>query len=80
MVGQSETFVYYVIENLKKAQSILNSTYDIEEICSIDSKVTQNTKDQVDMVGIRNCISHSAYIIQENNEVVVDYHSTLKGL
>jgi hypothetical protein len=79
MVGQSETFVYYVIENLKKVQAILNSTYDIEEICSIDSKVVQNTKDQVDMVGIRNCISHSAYAIEENNEVVVDFHSTLEG-
>lgn len=79
IVGQSETFVYYVIENLKKTQSILNSTYDIEEICSIDSKVIQNTKDQVDMVGIRNCISHSAYTIKENNEVVVDFHSALGG-
>jgi hypothetical protein len=80
IVGQSETFVYYVIENLKKTQSILNSTYDIEEICSIDSKVIQNTKDQVDMVGIRNCISHSAYTIKENNEVVVDFHSALGAI
>jgi hypothetical protein len=79
IVGQSETFVYYVIENLKKAQSILGSTYDIEEICSIDSKVIQNTKDQVDIVAIRNCISHSAYTIEENNEIVVDFHSTLQG-
>ena len=77
MVGQRETFVYYVIENMKKAQSILNSTYDIEEICSIDSKLIQNTKYVVDIVGIRNCISHFAYTIEENHEVVVDFHSTL---
>ena len=74
IVGQSETFVHYVMENLKKAQSILGSTYDIEEICSIDSKVTQNTKYQVDVVAIRDCISHSAYTIEENKEVFVDFH------
>ena len=79
MVGQRETFVYYVVENLKKAQSILNSTYDIEEICSIDSKVTQNTKYEVDMVAICNCISHFAYTIEDDHEVVVDFHGPLEG-
>jgi hypothetical protein len=78
MVGQRETFVYYVVENLKKAQSILNSTYDIEEICSIHSKVMQNTKYEVDMVAIRNCISHFAYTIEDDHEVV-NFHSTLEG-
>lgn len=41
--------------------------------------MTQNTKDQVDIVAIRNCISHSAYTIEENKELVVDFHSSLKG-
>ena len=80
IVDQSETFVYQVIENLRKAQSVLSSTCDLNEICSIDSKAIQNSKDLVDMIAIRNCISHSAYIIEENNEVVVDFHRYSKGL
>jgi hypothetical protein len=79
LAGQREIFVYYVLENLKKAQSILQSSYDIEEICPIDSKVIQNTRYEVDIVGIRNCVSHSTFTIKKEKEVIVDFHSDLKG-
>jgi hypothetical protein len=42
-----------------------------------DSKVIQNTNDEVGIVAIRNCICHSAYTIRENKEVVVDFHGAL---
>ena len=42
-----------------------------------DSKVIQNTNDEVGIVAIRNCICHSVYTIRENKEVVVDFHGAL---
>jgi hypothetical protein len=41
IVSQRETFVYYLMQGIKKAQSILESSFDIDEICSIDSKEMQ---------------------------------------
>jgi hypothetical protein len=80
LVGQRESNIYYIIENLKKAQSIANTTYDINDICSIDSKVTQNTIEVSDTTAIRNCISHFAHKIEKtDDEIAVDFHSDISG-
>jgi hypothetical protein len=43
-VVNSQSHLYFVMENIKKAVSVLNKHYDIEEIFSIESKVSQNTE------------------------------------
>jgi hypothetical protein len=80
LVGQRQSHVYYVFENLKKVQQITNTNYDIDEICSVDGKVTQNTKNVPDIVAIRNCISHFAFGIEnDKGELFIDFHSNLIG-
>lgn len=80
LVGQRQSNVYYTTESLKKAKKTISSAYDIDEICSIDGKVTQNTKPVPDLVAIRNCISHSAFVIKnEKDELFVDFHGNLRG-
>ena len=80
VVGQRESHIYYTIENLKKAQSITNTTYDINDICSIDSKVTRNTIEVSDTIAIRDCISHFAYKIEKiDDQIVVDFQSNSSG-
>ena len=82
LVGQRESSVYYMAKSLKAAQKTINTTYDINEICSIDGKVTQNTEIVPDVVAIRNCISHFAFSIEnekDKDKLFVDFHSNLSG-
>jgi hypothetical protein len=70
------------MENIKKALSILNKKYDIEEIFSIESRVLQNTQIVTDIQAIRNAVSHGSFDIRFNytqNEYIVDFESLLTG-
>ena len=80
LVGQRQSNVYYTAKSLKAAQKTINTAYDIDEICSIDGKVTQNTEIVPDVVAIRNCISYFAFNIEnEKDKLFVDFHSNLSG-
>ena len=39
----------------------MKSTYDIEEIFSLESKVIQNTETVIDIHALRNAVSHGAF-------------------
>jgi hypothetical protein len=80
LVGQRQSNVYYTSESLKAAQKTIDTTYDIDEICSIAGKVIQNTKPVPDIIAIRNCISHFAFDIKNEKGVLyADFHSNLSG-
>jgi hypothetical protein len=78
-VIRAETHEYYVKESLSKANSILGATYDIEDICSVESKVMQNTRPQTDINAIRDAISHCAFSLDINGGIFVDFHSNERG-
>jgi hypothetical protein len=81
-VLNSESHLYYVMENLKKANKLLKTSYDIEEIFSLESKVTQDSEIVADIIAIRNAVSHAAFsIVFDSNkkEYVVDFQSILGG-
>lgn len=77
-INQKESHLYYIIENLKKAQSILDSKYDLDDICSLDSKVIQKTETVTDMVGIRNAVCHSSFNLDfREDELWIDFRGTM---
>jgi hypothetical protein len=81
-VANSQSHLYFVMENIKKALTILNKKYDIEEVFSIESKVLQNTQNVTDVQAIRNAVSHGSFDIRynyEQNEYIVDFGSLLSG-
>jgi hypothetical protein len=81
-VVNSQSHLYFAMENIKKALTILNKKYDVEEVFSIESKVLQNTKVVTDIQAIRNAVSHGSFDIRFNydqNEYVVDFGSVLTG-
>jgi hypothetical protein len=76
---RAETHEYYIKESLSKANSILGTTYDIENICSVESKVMQNTRPQTDINAIRDAISHCAFSLDINGGIFTDFHSNERG-
>jgi hypothetical protein len=81
-VVNSQSHLYFAMENIKKANDILNKNYDIEDIFSIESKVIQNTKFVTDIQAIRNAVSHGSFSLGFNEnikEYFVDFESTLTG-
>lgn len=78
----SQTHLYFVMENLKAAVDILGKNYDIEDIFSIESPVNQNTERVTDIQAIRNAASHGAFNIKfniERGEYEIDFQSVLSG-
>lgn len=78
----SQTHLYFVMENIKEAVTLLGKNYDIEEIFSIESKVNQNTKIVTDIQAIRNAVCHGSFNIEFNTEkceYVIDFKSILSG-
>jgi hypothetical protein len=81
-VVNSQSHLYFAMENIKKALSVINKKDDIEEIFSIESKVLQNTQIVTDIQAIRNAVSHGSFDIRFNysqNEYIVDFESVLTG-
>ena len=81
-VLNAESHLYFVIENIKKAQKILNLTQDIEEIFSIESKVIQNTESVIDIHALRNAVSHGAFTVYYDyniREYFVDFKGVLNS-
>lgn len=78
-VLNAESHLYFVIENIKKAQKILNITYDIEEIFSIESKVIQNTESVIDIHALRNAVSHGAFTVYYDYNIR-EYFVDFKGI
>jgi hypothetical protein len=82
LVINSQSHLYFVMENIKKTINILNNKYDIEEIFSIDSKVSQNTKIVTDIQAIRDAVSHGSFNVEFNEierEYIIDFQSVLSG-
>jgi len=81
-VLNSESHLYYIMENLKVAKSFLENDFDIEEIFSLESKVEQNNEIVTDVKAIRNAVCHGAFNIifdREKQEYVIDFESILSG-
>jgi hypothetical protein len=75
-VVNSQSHLYFVMENIKKAAGILNTNYDIEEIFSRTSKAVQNTESVSDIQAIRNAVCHGSFNIEYNkirNEYSIDF-------
>lgn len=81
-VINAESHLYFVVENIKKAQILLNNNSDIDEIFSLETKVVQNTKTVIDINAIRNAVCHGAFNINYDNhikEYVVDFKGILNS-
>lgn len=78
-VLNAESHLYFVIENIKKTQTVLNTTYDIEEIFSLESKVIQNTKSVIDIHALRNAVSHGAFTVYYDYDIR-EYFVNFKGI
>jgi hypothetical protein len=81
-VVNSQSHLYFAMENIKTAANILSKNYDIEDILSIESKVIQNTETISDIQAIRNAVSHGSFNIEYSEtekEYIVDFQSALLG-
>lgn len=75
LVARKESFDYFIQSIEKEAVKSLNlSGYDIEEMCSIDTKVEhisnakQGIKYTTDINAMRDCISHGYYTTMKAND------------
>jgi hypothetical protein len=81
-VINSQSHLYFVMENIKKANELLKKKYDIDEIFSLESKVRQNTQDVTDIQAIRNAISHGSFNLEYNSiqkEYIIEFQSVISG-
>ena len=82
-VVNSQSHLYFSMENIRNAISILNKNYDIEDIFSIESKVFQNNEIVTDIQAIRNAVCHGSFNIEYNEmqkEYIVDFQSVFAGI
>ena len=80
--ANSQTHLYFVEENIKKAIALLGKNCKIQDIFSIEASVMQNTETVTDIRAIRNAVSHASFGIKEhgeNNEYVIDFQGGLSG-
>jgi hypothetical protein len=80
-VANSQSHLYFSMENINNAANVLNKNYDIEDIFSIESKVVQNNEIVTDIQAIRNAVSHGSFNIEYNKteKEYIDFQSVLLG-
>jgi len=82
-VLNAESHLYFVMENLREARTRLGITsFDLEDIFSIEGRVAQNTINVTDINAIRNAISHGAFDIKFDyglGEYIIDFQSILSS-
>jgi hypothetical protein len=81
-VLNAETHLYFSMESIKEAVNMVGTKHDIEEIFSVESPVTQDSKRVVDILALRNAVSHASFNIEfykEKGGWIIDFQSTLTG-
>lgn len=65
---------------LNEARRSVNLNYDIEELCSVRTKIQKEDGWTTDVRAIRDAYSHGHYVINKNNgDYEIDFHNTERG-